>query len=53
MEPALAEIFTVLIASKKAAALRKEMKKPAADRRKTEKLIHDVMEDYLWKEDQI
>ena len=48
MEPALEEILTAHIAGKKAAALRMEMKKPAGERRKTEKVIQDVMEDYLF-----
>src|SRR5215510_3465022 len=48
LEPYLEEILAELISSKKAAALREEMKKPAADRRKTEKVIQDVMEGYLF-----
>ena len=48
LEPYLEEILAELISSKKAAALREEMKKPAADRRKTDKVIQDVMEDYLF-----
>jgi integrase len=48
MEPALEEILAPLIASKKAAALREEMKKPAGERRKTDKLIREVMEGYLF-----
>ena len=44
LEPCLEEILADLLSSKKAAALREEMKKPAADRRKTDKVTQDVME---------
>jgi integrase len=48
MEPVLEEILAPLIANKKAAALREEIKKPAGERRKTEKVIREVMEGYLF-----
>src|SRR5688572_9540139 len=48
IEPELEETLSALVASKKAAALREELKKPASDRRPREKVIQHVMEDYLF-----
>jgi integrase len=48
MEPELEETLSALVASKKAAALREELKKPASERRPREKVIQEVMEDYLY-----
>lgn len=48
MEPELEETLSALVAGKKAVALREELKKPASDRRPREKVIEEVMEDYLF-----
>jgi regulator of sirC expression with transglutaminase-like and TPR domain len=47
----LEETLSALVASKKAAALREELKKSASDRRPREKVIQEVMEDYLFTTD--
>jgi len=48
LEPELEEILDTLIKTKKAAALRLEMLKPASERRDKEILIQAVMEDCLF-----
>ena len=48
MEPELEKALGALVANRRAAALREEMEKPANERRKKEKVLQAVKEDYLF-----